>query len=181
MYKTLVEAVLEHGKDKILSEKLAIGWREERISYAELCALVKAAAAKLSEEYNINRGDIVMLTAVRSVEYIVILLAIQYLGATSIALDKSTKEQKLSSLYEFIHPKLVLTDIKVERIPVVSQKSFYKDMLSEKETLSVAEYQCPDAEDTAENFNTPRRCFLNPSFNDVEGRGTPAFFNLLKS
>lgn len=150
MYKTLVEAVLEHGKDRTLSEKLAIGWREESISYAELCALIKAAAAKLSEEYNISRGDIVMLTAVRSVEYIVILLAIQYLGATSVALDKSAKEQNLFALYEFIHPKLVLTDIKVERIPVVSQKSFYKDMLSERETLSVAEYQCPSADDTAE-------------------------------
>ncbi len=30
-------------------------------------------------------------------------------------------------------------------------------------------------------FHIPRRCFLNPSSNDVEGRGTPAFFNLPKS
>ena len=91
MYKTLVEAVLAHGADAALSEKMAIGWRKERYTYFELCNLIKKAAAKLSREYSINSGDNIMMTAVPGIEYVVILLAIQHLGATTVPLDKNAK------------------------------------------------------------------------------------------
>ena len=77
MYKTLVEAVLAHGLDSVLSEKMAIGWRKERYSYADLCGLIKKTAAKLSKDFDISKGDTVMMTAVPGVEYNVILLAVQ--------------------------------------------------------------------------------------------------------
>lgn len=152
MYKTLVEAVLAHGADEILSDKLAIGWRKERYSYSELCGLIKKTAAKLFKEYGIVSGDNVMMTAVPGIEYIVILLAVQYLGATTVPLDKNAKEQNLLTLYEFIRPKLVLTDIKVESFPVISQKGFYKEML-ENADVDIA-YTCPDADATAEMLFT---------------------------
>lgn len=148
MYKTLVEAVLAHGSDVVLSEKMAIGWRKEKYTYVELCDLVKKAAAKLSRDYSISSGDYIMLTAVPGVEYIVILLAVQYLGATTIPLDKNAKEQNLLTLYEWINPKLVLTDIKVESFSVISQKGFYKEMLTGVDE-DIA-YSCPNADATAE-------------------------------
>lgn len=153
MYKTLVEAVLAHGADSELSGKMAIGWRKERYSYAELCGLIKKTAAKLSKDFGISKGDNVMMTAVPGVEYIVILLAVQYLGATTVPLDKNAKEQNLLTLYQFINPKLILTDIKVESFPVVSQKGFYKEMLAEEENLFV-EYVCPEMDGVAEMLFT---------------------------
>ena len=152
MYKTLVEAILAHGTDATLSGKLAIGWRKDRYTYSELCGLIKKAVAKLSGEYGIASGDNVMMTAVPGIEYIVILLAVQYLGATTVPLDKNAKEQNLLTLYEFINPKLVLTDIKVESFPVVSQKGFYKDMLESAE--SDMAYVCPNGDATAEMLFT---------------------------
>ena len=152
MYKTLVEAVLAHGLDGVLSEKMAIGWRKEKYTYSQLCNLIKKTAAKLSREYCVSCGDIILMTAVPGIEYIVILLAVQYLGATTVPLDKNAKEQNLLALYEFINPKLVLTDIKVESFSVVSQKVFYKEMLEDVEADIT--YIGPDVEATAEMLFT---------------------------
>ena len=106
MYKTIVEAVLAHGQEPGLAGKTAVGFKNVKISYAQLCSQMKIAAHKLHTEYGVDRGDIVMLTAMSKPEYVVILLGAQYLGAVTVPLDKKSKEKNILDVYQFINPKL---------------------------------------------------------------------------
>lgn len=108
MFQTIVEAVLKHGEEK--PDALAIGAKKNRISYGELCSQCKAFAFKLKASYHIEKGDRVMLSAVSKPDYVVALLAVWYLGAVSVPLDKSAKTANILEEYDFFKPKLLLTD-----------------------------------------------------------------------
>lgn len=153
MYKTIVEAVLSHGRDSILSDKLAVGFKNIQISYSELCRQMKLAAHLLHTKYNISSGDIVMLTAMSKPEYVVMLLGIQYLGAISVPLDKKSKPQNIIDVYDFIQPKLLLTDSKVELANKVSLKDLYQIIAESNDSVEL-DYTLPEASATAEMLFT---------------------------
>lgn len=152
MYQTVVEAVLAHGDSN--PHHLAVGFKQTRIDYASLCRLVKASAFVLEERYHIKENDFVMLSAVSKPEYIVTLLAIQYLGAVSVPIDKSAKEENIKEIYHFISPAALLTDSKCndDTIKKVSLKEFYADVQhNEEEYANCARpYQCPKKDQLAE-------------------------------
>ncbi len=156
MYKTIVEAVLAHGQEPGLAGKTAVGFKNVKISYAQLCSQMKIAAHKLHTEYGVDRGDIVMLTAMSKPEYVVILLGAQYLGAVTVPLDKKSKEKNILDVYQFINPKLLLTDSKAEEAKRVSLKKFYQEVseLDEKGMEPEMEYALPGEEDVAEMLFT---------------------------
>lgn len=108
MYQTIVEAVLHHGE--AMPEKTAVVFKKKQMNYGQLCEQVKCFAHILKNEYDVKRGDLVMLSAVSKPDYVVALLGIQYLGAVSVPIDKSAKEANIMDVYEYIHPKLLLTD-----------------------------------------------------------------------
>ena len=111
MYRTLVEAVLHHGETK--PEKLAVAFKNVCLDYRTLCCQMQELAVWLKEQ-GVEKGDRVMLSAVSKPEYIVSLLAIQSLGAVSVPIDKSAKEENILDIYQFIAPRLLLTDSRVQ-------------------------------------------------------------------
>lgn len=152
MFRTIVEAVLRYGE--CTPEKLAIGFKQTRINYGTLCRQMKTAAVALKEEYGIKENDLVMLSAVSKPEYIVTLLAIQYLGAVSVPIDKSAKEENIKEIYHFISPSILLTDSRLndDTISKVSLKSFY-EFVRNRETENdenAVVYRCPDKSRLAE-------------------------------
>jgi len=159
MYQTIVEAVLAHaGKDP---DKLAVGFKKNRITYGLLKKQMEAFAASLKDIYNIEKGDIVMLSAVSKPDYIVAWLAIQFLGAVSVPLDKTAKEANIQDIYEFIAPKLLLTDSKfnIEQesgIHKTSLKALYSKAVQAVENKEGTEsaYQLPEMETVAEMLFT---------------------------
>lgn len=156
MYRTIVEAVLAHGEEEALAEKMAVGFRNTRISYAQLCIQLKAAAHILYTEYGIRHGDLIMLTALSKPEYIVILLGAQYLGAVTIPLDKKAKEQNILDVYRFIQPSLLLTDGKTVGAEAVSLRQFYQKVTEfcDFKAASELKYELPKGEETAEMLFT---------------------------
>lgn len=156
MYKTIVEAVLAHGREPELAGKTAVGFKNVKITYAQLCSQIKIAAHKLHTEYGVGRGDIVMLTAMSKPEYVVILLGAQYLGAVTVPLDKKSKEKNILDVYQFINPKLLLTDSKAAQAEKVSLKKFYQEVSEEDEKglEPEMEYALPEEEDVAEMLFT---------------------------
>lgn len=156
MYKTIVEAVLAHGQEPGLAEKTAVGFKGVKISYAQLCSQMKIAAHKLHTQYGVDRGDIVMLTAMSKPEYVVMLLGAQYLGAVTVPLDKKSKEKNILDVYQFINPKLLLTDSKAVGAETVSLKRFYQEVLEAAENGAEPriEYTLPGQEDVAEMLFT---------------------------
>lgn len=150
MYQTIVQAVLAHAKET--PDKLAIGFKKIRVTYGELGVQVQAFAQKLQQEFGIEKGDFIMISAVSKPEYIVGYLAVQYLGGVSIPIDKSAKLENILDVYEYAQPKILLADGKVlhEKIRVASLKGVYADCLEiPEEDLTVA-YQEHEDEDLAE-------------------------------
>ncbi len=150
MYQTIVQAVLAHAKET--PDKLAIGFKKIQVTYGELSVQVQAFAQKLQQEFGIEKGDFIMISAVSKPEYIVGYLAVQYLGGVSIPIDKSAKLENILDVYEYAQPKILLADGKVlhEKIRVASLKGVYADCLEiPEEDLTVA-YQEHADEDLAE-------------------------------
>lgn len=147
MYQTIVQAVLAHAKET--PDKLAIGFKKIRVTYGELGVQVRKFAQKLQQEFGIEKGDFIMISAVSKPEYIVGYLAVQYLGGVSIPIDKSAKLENILDVYEYAQPKILLADGKVlhEKIRVASLKGVYADCLEiPEEKLTVAYQERSDEE-----------------------------------
>ena len=147
MYQTIVQAVLAHAKET--PDKLAIGFKKIHVTYGELGIQVRAFAQKLQQEFGIEKGDFIMISAVSKPEYIVGYLAVQYLGGVSIPIDKSAKLENILDVYEYAQPKILLADGKVlhEKIRVASLKGVYADCLEiPEEELTVAYQEHSDEE-----------------------------------
>lgn len=94
-------------------DKIAIGFSKRRISYSELVLNIKKCAYILRSEYDIAENQRVIISAASTPEYITVFLAIQYLGAVTVPIDKNEKELTIKKLYTFINPQLLITDIKL--------------------------------------------------------------------
>lgn len=144
-----MEAVLAHAGQK--PDKLAVGFKKSHITYVSLKNRMMAFAFRLKNVYGIDKGDIVMLSAVSKPDYIVAWLAIQFLGAVSVPLDKTAKEANIREIYEFISPKLLLTDNKFNNenavgIHKISLKGLYFEAVQAVENKEEVElsYQLPE-------------------------------------
>lgn len=145
--ETIVQAVLTHGRGH--SEKLAVALKNQRLTYGQLCERISSAAQILKESYGIQRGDLVMLSAVSRPDFIIAMLAIQYLGAVSVPVDKSAKPAGLQELCEFIQPQLVLTDAKMDSgsIRKASLKEFCRGTAGIQRDIA---YSMPKKDDLGE-------------------------------
>lgn len=146
---------MRHGEE--MPDKLAVGSKKSRIAYGSLCRQVKSFARKLKDAYQIEAGDRVMLSAVSKPDYVVALLAIQYLGAVSVPLDKAAKAANILEEYAYFEPKLLLTDSRLNGageadIRKASLKEIYADAARAAEDGEEADlpYQLPEREEVAE-------------------------------
>ncbi len=143
MYRTIVEAILAHAEEQ--PEKLAVAFKKQQLNYGELSRRVRGLAYLLSDRYQIGKGAFVAIVAVSKPEYVVGWLAIQYLGAVSIPLDKAAKTDAVLEIYDYTKPKLLLIDGRIfgKEISAVSLKELY----AQSETASVPPdfaYQVPE-------------------------------------
>ena len=147
MSVTLVEAVLAHGAES--PDKLAAAFKDELVTYGELCRRVKALAWDLKEHYGVSRHDRIAVSAVSRPDYIAALLAIQYLGATVLPLDKTAKAAAILDICTMARPKLVLTDTKLDSI---KNRAPLKELCARSAgaDMSSIPYNLPAPEDIAE-------------------------------
>ena len=155
MYSTIVEAVLDHASKE--PQKIAIGFKDSKVTYQELAVQMKTAAYLFSKKYNISSSDKVIISAISKIEYIVSLLGVQYLNAISVPIDKSALEKNICDIYQFISPKLLLTDNRIvsDAVKKVSLSGFYEEVLEEsgKEIVNM-DYVVPKKESVAEMLFT---------------------------
>ena len=153
MYNTLVEAILAHAE--IQGEKPAILWKKDILTYSILAERIRAAAALLREKYAVGEGDRVMISGISRPEYLVIFLGIQYLHATTVPLDKVWLEDTVLKLYDFIRPKIVITDMAIRRgdVRTASLRDLYAEVTAAVRPESPA-YALPDPGAVAEMLFT---------------------------
>lgn len=149
MHRTIVEAVIDYALKT--PTKLAVCFKKERVTYSQLEEYIKRGAYKLSKEYHIKAGDIVVVSALSKPDFVVTFLAIQYLGATVVPLDKSLSEQNFTKICGFIKPKLIVSDSKMcnMNLKQISLKAFYSDAKN-SDNESAEEYSLADMDSIAE-------------------------------
>ena len=153
MAQTLVEAVLTHaGTD---GDKPALITRGSVTTYAELARRVKRMAAILRTENGVEAGDRVMITGLSKQDYPTALLAVQYLRAVTVPVDKVWLEETVLRLYDTIEPKLVLTDMPFHRegVRARSLKELF-DTAAEPGEAPADTYVLPEADAIAEMLFT---------------------------
>mgnify|MGYP002510204575 CR=1 FL=1 len=144
--ETIVQTVLAHGQET--PDKLALALKAQQVTYGQLSRHIVTVAGRLQKEYGIQKGDLVMISAVSKPEYVIAMLAVQYLNAVSVPVDKSAKPGTLHDLGAFIRPKLVLTDAKLDDPGL--HKASLRELCAAAEDPDVLPYQQPDEEDLSE-------------------------------
>lgn len=145
MDRTLVEAVMRYGIET--PDKKAVCFRKDIVTYGELTNKIQRAAAFLHSQ-NVVKGSRVLLTAVSKPEYVVGLLAIQYLGAVAVPIDKNSKKESIRGIIEAVSPALMLSDTQNmgEEIPMFSLKK----LANMDGAVEESEYALPEMDDPLE-------------------------------
>ena len=185
---TLAEAVLAHAASQ--PDKTAVFFKKQAVTYGALAERMKTAALIMRDEYGVKRGDRVMMSAISKPEYIVVLLAVQYLGAISVPVDKSSLGESLVQLYKYVTPVLLISDTATgdEELKKVSFHDFYQNVIDRAESGAAdsLEYTRPDMHDIAEiifttgTTGTPKGAMLSYnavwhiSDNTIKGTGRTA-------
>jgi len=123
--ETLVEKVLSYGGTQ--PDKKAVCFKDTAVTYGELTKRV-VGMASLLRSMGIEKGQRVMLNAVSKPEYIAGFLAIQYIGAVTVAVDKYAKLENIYGIWEAAQAECFLADGKKlpEGIRNVSLKKLYE-------------------------------------------------------
>lgn len=144
--ETLVGKVLAYGESQ--AEKTAVCFKNVTVTYGELKKRVMGMAAVL-RGMGVEKGHRVMVNAVSKPEYIAGLLAVQYIGAITVAIDKYAKPENICDIWEMTQPDVFLADGKKlpERIKTASLKHLYEEgAVKQKETA----YTAPEEGDLCE-------------------------------
>ena len=144
--QTLVEKVLAYGD--VQPDKTAICFKDVIVTYSELKRRIAGMAAIL-HRMGIEKGHRVMLNAVSKPEYIVGLLAIQYIGAVTVAIDKFAKPDNIYDIWKMTKADIFLVDGKKlpEEIKTVSFKRLYDESIL---AYKHVDYMKPDEEQLCE-------------------------------
>ena len=181
MYNTLVEAILSHATT--IGNKPAVIMKKTVLTYRDLAEQVRKTASILKERYNISDGDRVMISGLSKPEYIVMFLGVQYLHAITVPIDKVWLEDTVLKLYDFIHPRIIISDMAIHRddVRIVSLRGLYADVLNSNSIEQ--EYVLPEMSNVAEMLfttgttGTPKgvmltyRNILSITNNNIEGVG----------
>lgn len=124
--ETLVGKVLAYADSQ--AEKNAVCFKNVTVSYGELKHRIMGMAAIL-RGMGVEKGHRVMLNAVSKPEYIAGLLAVQYIGAVTVAIDKYAKPENIRDIWEMTQADIFLADGKKlpEDIRIASLKQLYED------------------------------------------------------
>ena len=104
MFRTIPEGI-SFFKD---SEKTAVLCKGERLSYKDMIADADKVAKGLALE-GVGRGDFVVLSMPRSVDFVTGLLGILYSGAAYVAVDPEWPEERLDYIVKDCKAAMVLT------------------------------------------------------------------------
>ena len=107
----MIDYLMDHQEK--MPEKEAIIDRNIKYTYAQLVEKVEVIASYLYYR-GIRSGERVLIRAVGRTEYVICFLAIQYLGAVSIPVDRMTNQDNLLNMIRKTKAKLFLNSTKKE-------------------------------------------------------------------
>lgn len=119
-----------------LPGKPAVCDKKRQLTYQELLLRVKREAAIL-QEHGVRCSDKIAVLAVSGTEYIISYLAIQYLGAVSVPIDKSLGLPAMKQICEQTQARLFLSNERQrpEEIPFLSLKETMQSVFVDTEQV----------------------------------------------
>ena len=113
--KSVIDYLVEH-KDQ-MPEKIALIYKEKKYTYKQLFENIETVAMYLCS-VGIKKEDRVILSATGKPEYVICFLAVQYIGAITVPVDRAIKQEslllklkKMLKILRSIHQKLLNVQI----------------------------------------------------------------------
>lgn len=144
--ETLVGKIVSYGDTQ--ADKNAVCFKNTTVTYGELKRRIMGMASLL-HGMGVEKGHRIMLNAVSKPEYIVGLLAVQYIGAVTVAIDKFAKLENIRDIWEMTQADYFLVDGKKlpEEIKTVSMRRLYEEALQKQMDM---DYIQPEGEQLCE-------------------------------
>ena len=151
--KTIIADLEKYAQE--LSDKPAVSDKKVQLTYEKLLEKVQIEAAIL-QEHGVECSDKIAVLAVSRVDYVIAYLAVQYLGAVSVPIDKSLGLAAIQQICEQTQCKLFIGDEKQkpDSILFLSLKELTKQVLEENDVKAIASVKISDPERPAEMLFT---------------------------
>ena len=162
MVETLIQRIEELAQKQ--PDKLAVAFKNDQLTYSGLNVKIHDVASRMSE-LGIEKGDRVLFSAVSKPEMAVLYLAIQYLGAVAVFIDKNATAQNAVTIYKDADAKLFFTDKPVKGYEDECKVYSLRQVYSECGNREIS-YCLPQEDDLAEMIYTsgttgkPKGCML---------------------
>ena len=155
MKTTIIADLKKYAQE--LPEKPAVSDKSVQLTYAELLAKVQRETVIL-QEHGVTCADKIAVLAISKVDYVISYLAVQYLGAISVPIDKSLGVPAVQSICEQTQVRLFIGDEKhrPETVSFLSLKELTKQVLEDGNTgnRAVEAAEIVDMEQPAEMLFT---------------------------
>lgn len=144
---SIVEALKVNAE--LIPDKLCIGDKKKKATYAEFWTIVRKAATYLKSQ-GVKKGDIVVVRGVQKVEFVAGVLAIHLAGASACPLEKAIKDDRILEIMDFVDSKIYLAErpVKNESVNNISMKEMYK--VATDENSAIDEFEFPKSEELSE-------------------------------
>ena len=104
--KPIVEQVLGYGETQ--PDKIALADGKNSISFGQLASSISFAMAILEGEYNLKKGDAVIIAADKQLEFVSLYLACHALGIVTLPIAPDTNPNRYKLIKEKVKPALVV-------------------------------------------------------------------------
>lgn len=140
---TIVEQILKNGKQ--MPDKTALCDGKKEITYAELAGMIAESKTILINEYHLKKGDFVILSADKQLEFVGLYFACHLIGAIVLPIAPDINEKRYEMIKDRVHPSLVVGF--ADRDVMVADLSEFAKKESAK-TNQIVQY--PDLDEVAD-------------------------------
>lgn len=146
------------------ADKTALAFKNDSLSYSELDRKIRDVASRMSE-LGVERGDRVLFSALSKPEMAVLYLAIQYLGAVAVFIDKNAAPLNAVTIYRDADAKIFFTDKPMKGYEDACRVYSLRQVYSERGHEEIP-YVAPEEDGLAELIYTsgttgkPKGCML---------------------
>lgn len=142
---SIVEQIFKKGDE--CKDKVALNNGKATISYGEMIAGILFAKNLLEKDYEIKKGDRVILAADKQLEFASIYFACHLLGAVTLPIAPDTNVTRYGLIKSKVKPKLVIGFFDDD---ITLQTATLKDFTGQVASYDMLEISFPDLDDIAD-------------------------------
>ncbi len=139
--KTIEEQIFENVQ--LTPDKVALISGETEVSYLQLWDCCLKAAASLIENYNLKKGERVILSATGNIEFVYVYFGVHLAGGVCVPIDPDTNQTRFDYIEKSTEPVCVIGLLHNVNRPTIQFTDIIKDD-------TIAEFSLPDRSQIAD-------------------------------